>query len=504
MQIQLMTSRKARNSTKIISAATGDPIVSGYLKDQTNIINPVFCVNYNNMTNPNTLIGLYNYLYCAEFHRYYHILNWEYDNGVWNIYCHCDVLATWKNVIGNSEQMITRSGVYGEVDDNLVIGALEPHFIKRSLTDIFCDSINSIGNGTYIVTVAGEASYDPAITSNNVIQNTYAMTKSQFAAFRAELSSTQYLGLTPNVDDLTDNVAKMVINPFQYVIRCFYLPIDYMTLFPDGVINKAVKYGWYTLNTSAALVYQPHIYLNIYAGSIPLHPNSGRAMFRSSRWSSYSLEYKMIGKIMIPIERLINQDQLSINCALDLASGDVVISGTPNKNGVTGTPFIITQTNWGIPIPLTSYIRDPYAATDKVQDIANTGFDMLTDLVTLNPRALVNDTYSMFKTVTGTKADINAANVQKTGSIGSFSALTYPNNGFVLTYILPTNPASNTLGVATGEVGAVHDYAGPASGGPWLIVCEKPSITNLTGNVIWLADEYEEILSYMASGFYYE
>ena len=117
-----MTSRKARNSTKIISAAAGDPIVSGYLKDQTNIINPVFCVNYNNMTNPNTLIGLYNYLYCAEFHRYYHILNWEYDNGVWNIYCHVDVLATWKTTIGSSEQMITRSGVYGEVDDNMVVG----------------------------------------------------------------------------------------------------------------------------------------------------------------------------------------------------------------------------------------------------------------------------------------------------------------------------------------------------------------------------------------------
>lgn len=501
MQIQLMTSRKARNSTKIISAATGDPIVSGYLKDQTNIINPVFCVNYNNMTNPNTLIGLYNYLYCAEFHRYYHILNWEYDNGVWYIYCHVDVLATWKTVIGNSEQMITRSGVYGEVDDNMVVGELEPHYIKRSLTDIFSDSINSIGNGTYIVTTAGAPSYSSG--ANNVIQNTYAMTKTQFADFRAELSSTQYLGLNPNTDDLTDNVAKMVINPFQYVIRCYYIPIAINSLFP-GASTTTIKYGWYTLNSVGIQIITPHRSLNMFSGSIPFHPDNQRSMFRAARWSSYSLEYKMIGKVIIPIERLINQTQLSIDCMVDLTSGDVNIVGTPSKNGVMGTPFIITQTNWGIPIPLSSYIRDPYAATDAAANVSSGVGDILKDVFTLNVGGAIDDINSMFKTVTGMNANINAANVQMLGNIGSFSALALPNNGLVLTYVTPSNPSAHTIGVATCQFGAVHDFSGPASGDPFLIVCEKPSITNLTGNVIWLADEYEEIISYMARGFYYE
>lgn len=501
MQIQLMTSRKARNSTKVISAATGDPTIAGYLKDQTNIINPVFCVNYDNITNPNTYIAKYNYLYCETFHRYYHILNWEYDNGVWNIYCHCDVLATWKNVIGNSEQMITRSGVYGEVDDNMVIGKLEPHYTKRSLTDIFSDTINDIGNGTYIVTTAGSPAYTGG--ANNVIQNTYAMNKIQFASFRAELSSTQYLGINPITDDLSDNVAKMVINPFQYVIRCYYLPISITTLIP-GATTTPVKYGWYSLTSVGVLIETPHKSLNLFSGSIPWHPDNQRAMFRTARWSSYSLEYKMIGKIIIPVERLINQTKLSIDCVVDMTSGDVNIVGTPSKNGTTGTPFIITQTNWGIPIPLSSYIRDPYAATDAAADVSSGVVDIVKDVFTLNVGGAIDDINSMFKTTTGMNANINAANVQMKGSIGSFSALALPNNGFVLTYVTPCNPSAHTIGVATCQFGAVHDFTGPTSGDPYLIVCEKPSITNLTGNVIWLADEYEEIISYMAKGFYYE
>ena len=515
MELRLFTFSKPTNSTKI--PQTSPVSIIGVLKEHTDVINPVFEINMAIVNGLNTAIAKYNYLYCPEFNRYYHITNWAFDIGVWQAHCHVDVLATWKGVIGASSQLISRSSKYGLVDDMMKIGKIDPKYTRRALNSIFVDSVsssegiytNNIGNGVYIVTMAGKPD---ASGSGIMCQNTYCMTLSEFLSFRTELSTTAYTSISAAVDDITDNVAKVLINPFQYIIRCFYLPIARSTLFPGGYSSVHVRYGWYTLNTQAALVTDPVATKNLYNSSIPFHPNYSasaalnRVCYAMPRWSTYSIEYRFIGKVMIPNEKLINNNKLYIYATIDMYSGFATIWGwaayTDGSTETSEPPFVIAQQNWAIEIPISSYLRDPYAATDAVANTSQGIGNILKDVATLNAGGVIDDINNMYHTATGMTASMEAATVQMLGGIGSLGALIYPNNGLVLEYIEPINENCPTIGNATAEYGVVSSYAN-ATGTPYIIMCTNPTLQDDASGTPWLSSEYDEIISYMTNGFYY-
>ena len=100
--IVLMNNQEELN--KISKNPSSVRTLTGTLREKTDIINPQIDVEYSG-----TLTDT-NYMYIAEFHRYYFITKIEsVRTGLWRIYAHCDVLKTYSQAILGTEAVVARS-----------------------------------------------------------------------------------------------------------------------------------------------------------------------------------------------------------------------------------------------------------------------------------------------------------------------------------------------------------------------------------------------------------
>ena len=512
MIITLYNQTKAHNSTERITTDGQD--INGVLKDESSIVNPVVKMRQSSISNN---ITQYSYAYIPEFGRYYFVTDKRFIDGLWELHMHCDVLATWRSQIGSSSQYIMRSGVAGDVDDSMRKPGLEP-IVNTSMifNKLFDDSVatqtpgvNDIGNGVYIVTMAGA----PDNASGSFVNNSYLLTKTEFDQLREELSTSAFTGIDPSLDDITDNVAKVLINPFQYVINCYYLPISASRLGISGT-SAHIRYGWYRLNTYGLILENPIVIKTVYDGVLFKHPAynaSGMRMYNDSRWMNYWIQYSMIGRINIPNDPIIDAARLTIYYTLDVVTGDVVLWGLgsdANGSTVGFERFVIAQQNWGIKIELSSYLRDATSVMNSGLGVVNTTQSVVKDILTLDFAGAANDITKGTISAATAGARAQAAQVQKTGSQGSFAALAYPGSGIVAEYYLDTHTSSpfmSRIGNLTLKQATISSVATlPNSNTPALIVCGNPvlGVPKLT-NINWTSDEYNEIIGYMRSGFYY-
>lgn len=83
----------------------GVEITGCVLKDQTSILRPTIRIRTSES------IHTFNYMYIAEFERYYFIDDIvSVNNGVWEVSGHVDVLETYKNSILSNDAVIKRQG----------------------------------------------------------------------------------------------------------------------------------------------------------------------------------------------------------------------------------------------------------------------------------------------------------------------------------------------------------------------------------------------------------
>ena len=208
LSVTLYTFSKRLNSTKK-PPAEGGLTVKAVLKDNTSIIRPELEVVEN--------VTAYNYAYIPSFSRYYFVQDVIWVKGVWRVVLSEDVLATYKNVIGDTTAYILRCATF---QDTTIIDSLYPTVVGVENTSNIgsWDWVNpDLDKGTYVVglvnnndTVAGGVAY-------------YALTGAEMAAFRAYM-----LGSIQSWDQITDfagDVAKAFIDPFQYVVSCLWFPV---------------------------------------------------------------------------------------------------------------------------------------------------------------------------------------------------------------------------------------------------------------------------------------
>lgn len=96
------------NNTEELNKITKSPstvmTLTGTLRDETDLVNPQIIVEYDG-----TLTNV-NYMYIAEFHRYYFITKIEsVRTKLWRVYAHCDVLKTYAEGILGTECVVSRS-----------------------------------------------------------------------------------------------------------------------------------------------------------------------------------------------------------------------------------------------------------------------------------------------------------------------------------------------------------------------------------------------------------
>lgn len=514
MIITLFNKTKAHNSTEVI---TGGNQVNGVLKEDCSIINPIVKLRQGSISSN---ITQYSYAYIAEFGRYYFVTDKIYVGGLWELHMHCDVLATWRSTIGNSRQYVMRSGKCSVMDDPANSPVISKSISVTPITNPFSDNLsypsqvgaNDLGNGVFIVILAG----DPDNSQGTLIENAYALSSTEFYNFRRELSSTQYMGLVAAVDDLTDNVAKLLINPFQYVIKCFYIPISKSALFGNNLISVRIRYGWYQLTSVGYLINDPLRIKTLYDGIIPEPstvsgvPTGQKYMYKTARWCQYSLEWSVIGKISIPNDEIIMGNKISIYANIDTCSGDVVLTAyvwdDTSGTAILKNTFILGVQNWAVSINLSSYLRDPDSVIDSGLGVVNTAQSVMKDLLTLDLAGAITDVTRGIESATTAGAQAKAATVQNIGAPGTQATICFPNRGIVLVWHYPSQSESSRLGYITREHARISDVSIMIGDGvtPALIICKEPVLAVPSiNNINWTSDEYNEILNYMKTGFYY-
>lgn len=207
---------KRENST--YRPAGSGAAFSCVLKEASTIANPAIIVDLGTRDYPS-----WNYAYIPEFERYYYVTDWTWiQNRLWLATLSTDVLATFRDQIGNSDLYVLRSSAAadGSIIDNYYPVKAEARVSVQHLNLPW----TSFDNGCVVI---GAVSQEAQLGS--------------IAYYALELDSFSELITALLQDDLLiahdfspENAAiplqKAMIDPVQFIRSAVYLPIPYDTL----------------------------------------------------------------------------------------------------------------------------------------------------------------------------------------------------------------------------------------------------------------------------------
>ena len=189
---------KRKNSTKQPTSGTD---LTAKLKDECSIINPIF--------QSSTMPANTNYIYVAEWARYYFVTNVVYiTNTIKEFSCEVDVLASYKSAIGSAVAHIAYSSTGWDKD--LTDGRIA---IKGTKT-IYHDS-KSVGlssNGCYII---------------GVVNNDSDGKLGALSYYRISGSELSRLIDYMMKKDFFDNIQEYFAgSPMDFIQSCIWVPVD--------------------------------------------------------------------------------------------------------------------------------------------------------------------------------------------------------------------------------------------------------------------------------------
>lgn len=301
---------KASKKPKSTARPSGGSRVSGEIKHDCSIINPTFRFSANLRSD----LTKYNMLYAEDFNRYYYISNWAYVAGFWEADCSCDVLASFRQVIGSTSMFCMRAAnrYDGRVMDNLY-----PTF-HASTVDTTAPSPWGQAD-RFILGVIG-----PADTSQAGSVTYYCMGAHDLKNFMKYV-----LGQNRLVDDGTFNwgnlssaIRAAILNPIEYIVSCTYVPFQPS---PLGALVQAIPYGWWSSSVSNTNLLNetmthnmPDITINI-----PHHPQmASKGVFvQNAPYSRFELQVNPFGVIPLDGSLIQDADHLRISIKVDLVTG---------------------------------------------------------------------------------------------------------------------------------------------------------------------------------------
>ena len=197
---------KRRNSTKQPTGGTTKTVV---LKEGTSVMKPSFL-----LTNP-----VLTWNYCSAFGHYYYIRDIVLEtNDLFRVECELDVMATFKNAIGNYTTMVSRAASDQDYDvvDSIYPAKTVPITSRVQIANpgVFTTNFNS---GTFLIGTSGRGG-----------QRVYVMNHAQATA--AMEAMFPQLSVTPAAwFESTFETALMggSANATQYVTFYKWLPIPY-------------------------------------------------------------------------------------------------------------------------------------------------------------------------------------------------------------------------------------------------------------------------------------
>lgn len=498
---------KKANSTKLPDTQTPAAEYDCVLKGACSVLAPVIQLTGGTAVygNPTT----YNYCYIANFGRYYVIDNWTWSGPAVIASLTVDVLATYRTQIGAQSLYVTRSASNydPEVLDSTYPTKAEVTFIKNQIANPF-----SGAEGVYIVGIIGQDFNG----SGSVTY--YAFNRVGFRAFcNAMYSSISWLNIS--IDEISEDLQKALVNPFQYVVSCMYMPINVAdcTGIPGVITGTSVKFGFWDFTVAQGYSIMQPTYFKTYTGmiAIPKHPQATTRgnYLNTSPYSSYTLAIYPFGFISLDSTDIMDATAISYIIYLDMCTGRAIC----NLDCGQGKLRVI-ETQVGVTIPTTSIEID---WSNWSSGLIAGGSQLVADTAQYLSGSSTRQSY-MYNSGNARRADAPALDEAiSSGAVDMGEAPSMSNIMSSALAAMSKPEISGSLGMQTGYINQTWSISGKFltlvdedrahRGRP---LCQITRIDTLSGYILVAdgdfsipgatASEQRAIASYLTGGFFWE
>lgn len=454
MNITMYTFSKKNNSTK---QPSGGDQISCMLKENCSILNPVFILKSNN----------FSYNYCKWDNRYYFVNDIvSLANNYTEYHCSVDVLASWKDSIGSSRQYVTRAG---SQSDPYIIDNYYPAKSAATLSKYPLNTLHNaiVSTGYYVIGVVGGAG-----ASSGAV-NYYAVTESDMQDLLNFMFSITTYDI--DVDEISENLQKALINPFQYIVSANWFPGS----MPAGT-PVHIKFGWWetgsgqgagVLLSSSSRTETHSMVLNMTSYKHPKDILLGMNFLSFPPYTRMLLDFYMFGTV--PLDPL----------WFPLYSGNIIV----NIDRFTGIGELVIQNDSSAVVyKSTAQMGVPVQLAQLSQNLVSSAISGIEGVISIAQGRIASGAAGVASAL-----DTAMPQMATTGSNGSNIAYnTIPSITF--THYDITNIDKSHFGAPLCQNKQLNTLTG-------FIMCESPDI-----DIPGTETERNEINSYMASGFFYE
>lgn len=454
MQITLYENfAKKDNST--LRPSIGGTVIDCFLKNSTSITNPTFVLTVEN----------FNITYVKWDDRYYFVSDiMSIKNGVIELSCSLDVLATYKDEILKVNSFVNFSS--SNYDNNILDSRIGTSSAITSKSQLTSTSGFSDG-GCYCITAIGEGD------GNLNRYYTYQTGLNNIAKKLSSISDT---------DIVNDLVLKFgsVVNAISNI---YYIPFDSLSVY-----NTTIKLGSYDTGVFAWTTENTYIVKNVSCVIPWINDNPSRRSFET-----IELYLPYIGTVVMNPELIKNDNLINVSYSMDYITGSI----TYIVNGI-----YTYSAKCGVPVALGIYQNDvskmPISLAFKASDLlSNT---LLSSAFSKLSNGNININPTDFNFEISNKISNVGTNFSTIGTIGGFDGIgiiSENHNDIII---------KNTSHLYTDSIGSLKD----TNGNP----CFKfLSLSKLTGycqcngasvSVSCEESERNKINNYLNTGFFIE
>ena len=365
--LTLYSFAKDTNSTKRPTSLNSTSLFSGSVEifEPCSFHNPSFIMTgvygYN-------AFSASNYAFVSEWNAYYWVTERTFNENRIFVSCELDPLATYKTSITSSSQFVLRSASASNksIVDTMYPAVDQAKLLRNAIVTAadgnpFVDNVN---DGVFVLGITSNA----ATSGSSLGTNLYvSMTPAEMYAFTQALLGTDTWLNSGGLLEISNDLAKLVLNPLQYIQSCKFFPFKPTTNVFRHTQLTSIPFGWWTItaNCYTAFAGTNQTVTKSIDISIPKHPQAGTygKYLNYSPFSEYSLILPVVGKIDLP-SRVGMMDKIQVVMNIDIPSGQAIYrvysdSTTPALNFLE----MNFAADVAVDIPIAQITRDVISAT---------------------------------------------------------------------------------------------------------------------------------------------
>lgn len=322
------------------------------LKEASSIANPLIILDAGTGDDPS-----WNYAYIPQFDRYYYVSDWTWiQNRLWMANLTTDLLATFRDQIGNSDLYVLRSSAAydGNIVDNYYPEKTNCEtYVKYGIShwnDIDNQENVDLDHGVFIVGYVTKNTPNSDHMYGSVIYS--AMKQEGLTALvTALLGDLQLLDPDFSPENASLALQKSLIDPLSYIKSCMWIPITYQTF--TGVELSDLNIWDWTVSANHKILSNDPPYVRFILDGLEIrkHPLTAiRGNYMNvAPYTRLNLDFPPFGNIDIDTSLSANASEINGQIYIDLVTGAatlrVMINGVEQGiyTGQAGVPIQLSQ-----------------------------------------------------------------------------------------------------------------------------------------------------------------